>query len=74
MKLSELQDRPGARPLPSLAGEVVYDHVSFRYPGADADVLCDVSFSVEPGQTVAILGTTGAGKSTLVNLLPRFTT
>jgi ATP-binding cassette, subfamily B, multidrug efflux pump len=69
---SDIQDRPGARPLPSLAGEVVYDQVSFRYPGADADVLCDVSFSVQPGQTVALLGTTGAGKSTLVNLLPRF--
>ena len=69
---SDTQDRPGARPLPSLEGEVVYDEVSFRYPGADADVLCDVSFSVQPGQTVAILGTTGAGKSTLVNLLPRF--
>src|SRR5438552_6035449 len=69
---SDIQDRPGARPLPSVAGEVVYDQVSFRYPGADADVLCDVSFSVQPGQTVAILGTTGAGKSTLVNLLPRF--
>ena len=69
---SDIQDRPGARPLPPMAGEVVYDQVSFRYPGADADVLCDVSFSVQPGQTVAILGTTGAGKSTLVNLLPRF--
>ncbi len=69
---SDIQDRPGARPLPSLEGEVVYDEVSFRYPGADADVLCDVSFSVQPGQTAAILGTTGAGKSTLVNLLPRF--
>jgi ATP-binding cassette subfamily B protein len=69
---SDIQDRPGARPLPSVDGAVVYDHVSFRYPGADTDVLCDVSFSVRPGQTVAILGTTGAGKSTLVNLLPRF--
>ena len=69
---SDIQDRPGARPLPSVAGEVIYDRVSFRYPGADVDVLCDVSFTVQPGQTVAILGTTGAGKSTLVNLLPRF--
>jgi ATP-binding cassette subfamily B protein len=69
---TDIQDRPGARPLPSMAGEVIYNHVSFRYPGADADVLCDVSFVVQPGQTVAILGTTGAGKSTLVNLLPRF--
>src|SRR5438309_5918237 len=69
---NDIQDRPGVRPLPPVAGEVIYDQVSFRYPGVDADVLCDVSFSVQPGQTVAILGTTGAGKSTLVNLLPRF--
>jgi ATP-binding cassette subfamily B protein len=69
---SDIQDRPGALPLPSLDGGVIYDQVSFRYPGAEEDVLCDVSFSVQPGQTVAILGTTGAGKSTLVNLLPRF--
>ena len=69
---NDIQDRPGVRRLPPVAGEVIYDQVSFRYPGAEADVLCDVSFSVQPGQTVAILGTTGAGKSTLVNLLPRF--
>jgi ATP-binding cassette subfamily B protein len=68
----DIQDRPGARPLPPVAGQVDYDQVSFRYPGSEADVLCDVSFSVRPGQTVAILGTTGGGKSTLVNLLPRF--
>ena len=68
----DIQDRTDARPLPPVDGEVVYEQVSFRYPGAEADVLCDVSFSVQPGQTVAILGTTGAGKSTLVNLLPRF--
>src|SRR6266851_5743590 len=47
---SDIQDRPGARPLPPLAGEVIYEQVSFRYPGADADVLCDVSFSVQPGR------------------------
>jgi ATP-binding cassette subfamily B protein len=45
--------------------------VSFTYPGAEHPVLCDVSFSAEPGQTVAIIGSTGAGKSTLVNLVPR---
>jgi ATP-binding cassette subfamily B protein/subfamily B ATP-binding cassette protein MsbA len=69
---SDIQDRPGAVPLPPVAGEVVYDRVYFRYPGAESDVLCDVSFSAQPGQTVAVLGTTGSGKSTLVNLLPRF--
>jgi ABC-type cobalamin/Fe3+-siderophores transport system ATPase subunit len=46
--------------------------VSFRYPGDEREVLHDVSFCAEPGQTVAVLGTTGSGKSTLVNLLPRF--
>jgi ATP-binding cassette subfamily B protein len=46
--------------------------VHFRYPGSELEVLRGVSFRVEPGQTVAILGTTGSGKSTLVNLLPRF--
>ncbi|MBV9356427.1 MAG: ABC transporter ATP-binding protein [Chloroflexi bacterium] len=69
---SDIQDRPGAVPLPPVAGEVVYDRVYFRYPGAESDVLCDVSFTAQPGQTVAVLGTTGSGKSTLVNLLPRF--
>lgn len=68
----DIHDQPGAQPLPPVAGQVEYEQVSFRYPGADTDVLCDVSFSVQPGQSVAILGTTGAGKSTLVNLLPRF--
>ena len=53
-------------------GQVVFDHVSFRYPGAEEDVLEDISFIAEPGQTTAIIGSTGCGKSTLVNLIPRF--
>lgn len=53
-------------------GQVVFDHVSFRYPGAEEDVLEDISFTAEPGQTTAIIGSTGCGKSTLVNLIPRF--
>ena len=53
-------------------GQVVFDHVSFRYPGAEEDVLEDISFTAEPGQTTAIIGSTGCGKSTLVNLVPRF--
>jgi ATP-binding cassette subfamily B protein len=53
-------------------GRVVFDHVSFRYAGADEDVLHDISFVAEPGQTVAFIGSTGSGKSTLVNLIPRF--
>jgi DNA ligase D-like protein (predicted 3'-phosphoesterase) len=51
---------------------VAFDDVSFRYPGSEREILRGVSFVVEPGRTVAILGTTGSGKSTLVNLLPRF--
>lgn len=53
-------------------GEVRFDHVSFRYPGAKEDVLHDISFTAEPGMTTALIGSTGSGKSTLVNLLPRF--
>lgn len=52
-------------------GTLSLDSVDFCYPGADVPVLCDVSFSARPGQTVAIIGSTGAGKSTLVNLIPR---
>ena len=53
-------------------GEVTFDHVSFRYPGAEEDVLHDISFTAKPGQTTAFIGSTGSGKSTLVNLIPRF--
>ena len=53
-------------------GKVVFDHVSFRYPGAEEDVLHDISFTANPGETTAIIGSTGSGKSTLINLIPRF--
>ena len=53
-------------------GKVVFDHVSFRYPGAEEDVLHDISFTAEPGKTTAFIGSTGCGNSTLVNLIPRF--
>ena len=53
-------------------GEVVFDGVSFRYEGEEGTVLEDISFSVDPGQAVALLGSTGSGKTSLVNLLPRF--
>ena len=53
-------------------GVLTFDHVFFRYPGADEDVLEDITFTAKPGETTAIIGSTGSGKSTLVNLIPRF--
>ena len=53
-------------------GQVVFDHVGFAYPGADEETLHDISFTANPGETVAFIGSTGSGKSTLVNLIPRF--
>ena len=53
-------------------GEVSFEHVSFRYPGAEEDVLHDITFTAKPGETTAFIGSTGCGKSTLVNLIPRF--
>ena len=68
----DVQNSPDAKPLPPIRCRVEFDSVSFRYPGTERDILSNVSFAAEPGQTVAVLGTTGSGKSTLVNLLPRF--
>lgn len=53
-------------------GVLTFDHVSFKYPGADENVLEDITFTAKPGETTAIIGSTGSGKSTLVNLIPRF--
>jgi len=69
---SEVMDRPDATPLPSIRGQVAFEDVSFRYVGGERDTLSHVSFSAEPGQTVAVLGATGSGKSTIINLIPRF--
>ncbi len=60
-----------AEPAPTDA-TITFDHVSFRYPGAEDDVLHDVSFTARPGEVTAIVGSTGCGKSTLLNLIPRF--
>jgi ATP-binding cassette subfamily B multidrug efflux pump len=54
------------------SGEIEFRDVSFRYPSALADVLHDISFTVRPGETTAFIGSTGSGKSTVVNLIPRF--
>jgi subfamily B ATP-binding cassette protein MsbA len=67
-----LVDRPGARPLPAFAQAIEFDRVSFRYSGAESDVLTDISLTVRKGEVVAIVGMSGAGKSTLMDLLPRF--
>ncbi len=70
--LLEVEDAPNAVPLPPVSCRVEFDDISFRYPGDEREILRNISFTAEPGQTVAILGTTGSGKSTLVNLIPRF--
>lgn len=53
-------------------GYIDFQHVSFRYPGAEEDVLHDISFTARPGETTAFIGSTGSGKSTIINLVPRF--
>ncbi len=68
---SEVQEAPAARPLPPVRGHVRFEHVSFAYFGRHR-VLDDVSFEALPGQIVALLGATGSGKSTIINLIPRF--
>lgn len=67
-----VQDAAGANKLEAPRGVVKYDNVAFAYPGADENVLENISFEAKPGQTTAIIGSTGCGKSTLVQLLPRF--
>jgi ATP-binding cassette, subfamily B, multidrug efflux pump len=68
----EVFSKPGATVLPALEGRVEFRDVKFRYVGSEREILRSVSFVVEPGSVVAILGTTGSGKSTLTNLIPRF--
>jgi len=57
---------------PKRVGEVTFNHVSFKYPGASDYVIKDISFTVKRGETIAFIGSTGSGKSTLINLVPRF--
>ena len=68
---SSIQDPKNPEELTVHDGIVRFKHVNFRYPGAEEDVLHDIDFVAEPGKTTAIIGSTGCGKSTLVNLIPR---
>lgn len=65
-----IQDRPGAAEMPAIVGRVEFDHVSFAYQDG-APVLHDINLVIEPGQTVALVGPTGAGKTSMANLVPR---
>ncbi len=69
---SDIVDKPDAIDLPSVKGEVRFENVTFRYFGSGTPVLDNVTFDAQPGQRIALLGATGSGKSTLINLMPRF--
>jgi ATP-binding cassette subfamily B protein len=69
---SDVTDKPEAIPLPPVEGNIKFENVTFRYFGGGDPVLKNVSFETKPGQTVALLGATGSGKTTIINLLPRF--
>ncbi len=69
---NEVTDKPGAQPMPQAQGRVRFDDVSFRYFNSTDPVLREISLQAEPGETVALLGGTGSGKTTIINLIPRF--
>lgn len=69
---SRILDGSGTRPDSGKRGMVEFRHVSFRYPGAAGDTLTDIDFTASPGETVAFIGSTGCGKTSLINLIPRF--
>jgi ATP-binding cassette subfamily B protein len=68
----EIRSRPGALVLSPIQGRVTFENVSFRYRGEKADALHDISLDVQPNQVVALIGPTGSGKTSLINLIPRF--
>lgn len=69
---SDVETKPGAVDLPLVQGNVTFEGVTFRYFGGGDPALKAVSFSAQPGETIALLGATGSGKSTIINLIPRF--
>ncbi len=69
---SDVVDEPGAQPIAAIDGHVEFKNVGFSYPGSTTPVLSGVSFVARPGQTIALLGETGSGKTTIINLVPRF--
>ncbi len=68
----EIRDRPNALPFQTCGGRITFEHVSFRYPGSSSEALKEVSFETRPNELIAVLGMTGSGKSTIMNLIPRF--
>ncbi|BDI18705.1 ABC transporter ATP-binding protein [Nostoc cf. commune SO-36] len=68
----EIRDRPGAVPFTTCGGRITFENVCFRYPGASTETLKGVSFETKPNELIAVLGMTGSGKSTIMNLIPRF--
>jgi ATP-binding cassette subfamily B protein len=69
---SDVKDKPDAKTLPAVNGTIEFEKVNFHYAGNPTPVLQDVSFIAEPGQTIALLGATGSGKTSIINLIPRF--
>lgn len=69
---SDIVDKPNASKLPAVKGDVKFENVTFRYVGGGEPVLKNVTFEVKSGETVALLGATGSGKTSIINLLPRF--
>lgn len=69
---NDITDKPGAAKLPAVKGHVKFEDVTFRYFGGGDPVLSDVTFEANPGESIALLGATGSGKTTIINLLPRF--
>ena len=69
---AEIVDAPNAKVLTDVRGEVAFDHVSFHYQDDDAEVIHNLNMTVHPGQSIALVGPSGAGKTTLCNLIPRF--